>query len=129
MGGAGLVGAYGYELVSMLPDLAARSAGSTNSLAKHLSLAPFGAAQAKNGHYVSAAVFAGVQSGILLAAGMAPTDGQRRVAMGAFFVSWMYGAYDGYKNHAEGTSTRSSALQILPVVIEDHIGLAVSFRY
>lgn len=128
VGGAGLIGAYGFELVSILPDLTKVSPDSAARLSKHLSLAPFGAAQAKNGNYVRAGVVASLQTGMLLTAGMAPTDGQRRTALGAFTLTWIYAAYDGYRHHNAAAMTADAPqLRMFPLIGAKTYGAGFAF--
>jgi hypothetical protein len=129
--GVSLLGAYGYELADLLPDLARQSPDGAAMVRWSLSLAPFGAAQAKNGQTLKALAFGALDAALVTAATLAPDEDQRHAAAAAFGVAWAYGILDGFLNQRSAVS--SADFQVTPVPFagvggRPVLGLAVAWE-
>ena len=116
---ATFAGLYGYEVGDRLGDIAKQNPDAAATLHSALSLFPLGAAQAKNGDGTKALAFAAAQSALLTAAALSPKDGERRMALAAFAVTWAFSIVDGFAND-HGNSGKDSdksaaAMSVMPL--------------
>lgn len=111
-----LMGAYGYELVNMLPDLMHRDQHASESLRGILGVFPFGVPQAKNGANMKAFGIASVQATFLMAGLLAPRSKQRHLALGTFALAWAYSIFDGMTGRQITSHTTNLGLGVIPVV-------------
>jgi hypothetical protein len=114
----GLLGAWGYEVNDLMPELMNRDDFRAEELRYYLSLAPFGAGQAKNGQFAKAIGMGVAQAGFLAAASMTRDHGAKAAATFGALLSYAYGAYDGWVHHSAYTVPRANeskfSLLILP---------------
>jgi len=122
--GLTLTGVYGYELLSMMPDLYARNRVVADRVYRGLSVAPFGAAQFKNGDTLTGLTVAATQAVLLTGATVSTDARQRRTMLGLFAFSWLYSAVDGVAGHkawAAPTMT-SNAIRLYPDLVRTEDG-------
>lgn len=98
-----ITGAYGYELLDMLPELARRGESGAGTVRYMLSYFPFGVGQAKNREPLKAVSLAALQSVLLTAGSLAPEAGQRNTSFGLLGLVWAYGVLDAVSNHVDVT--------------------------
>jgi hypothetical protein len=96
----GLLGAWGYEVNDLMPELMNRDEFRAEELRYYLSLAPFGAGQAKNGEFAKAAAMGAAQTFFIGAASISQNDGAKAVATFGALLSYAYGAYDSWIHHS-----------------------------
>jgi hypothetical protein len=109
LGTVTFLGAYGFELYDMLPDLSVRSASATSSLRFGLSFMPFGVAQAKNGNYLKAFGMGAIQTTLLTMGTLTDKEEVRRFSLGMFVASWAYGILDGILGHSSSYDAETNA--------------------
>jgi hypothetical protein len=92
-------GAYGYELLDVLPLISPGDPAGAESARERLSFFPFGVGQAKNGQ-VGKAIGFGVAEALFLSQAVNQTEPSGR-ALGVigFLIAYAYGSYDAWSNH------------------------------
>jgi hypothetical protein len=131
--GISAAGIWGWELLSIMPDLYSRNRPVAENVYKGLSFAPFGAAQFKNGDTVKGMVLGTFQVLTLTAATITTDRRQRNNALGALGISWIYGSIDSWAGHRAWTAPKITGgpqhqfFALTPVVNEGDVGMAGKF--
>ncbi len=90
---------WAYEILDLMPDLYSADLYKARWTRYVLSIAPFGAAQAKNGHFDKAIALGLTQLSLISIAIASKYENIRTLAGTTFFITVLYGSYDGWKNH------------------------------
>ena len=131
--GISAAGIWGWELLSIMPDLYSRNRPVAENVYRGLSFAPFGAAQFKNGDTVKGLALGTFQILTLTAATITTDERQRRSALGVLGASWIYGTIDSWSGHRVWTApkmTQRSGIRhfaLTPVPQGPHLGIAGEF--
>lgn len=131
MASAGLLGLWSLEVWDRMEVMRERDADKAQSVRYWLSFAPFGVAQLKNGDTEKALGVAGIQAASLAVWVLGPKGAATNLGRSLFYVSWLYGAYDGWARHR--TTAGPASVQIAPHVSlagrHTEVGAALAWRF
>jgi hypothetical protein len=122
----GFVGAYGYEVLDLLPTIAARDEAVAQSARALLPLAPFGAGQVAKGEATKGATIAALEAVALTIGVLADNSRQQRGAALAFAGLWAYGALDAYAHLVPTSDAGVTHACVTPVFTPGGFGLALT---
>lgn len=126
---------WSYEIVSLTPELANRDPGKTEVVRKTMVFAPYGAAQAKNGHWGKAVVLGSTQA-LFTSLMLTENTHTFRVGLSGFAISYLYGVYDSwfYHENIEEEKSTNFSFHLTPVWQktkneEDRFGILSSVKF
>ncbi len=119
----GFIGLWGYEVNDLMPELYKRDPEKAAWMRYAQSFFPFGVGQKKNGDQAKAIGVAVAESLFLSIGIFSGNEKTRELAMRFFWVTFVYGAYDGWANHkwqyTPPTAASNFNFSVVPVLVQD----------
>jgi hypothetical protein len=120
----GLLGAYGYEVLDILPVVSSRDEDLAQAARAVLPIAPFGVGQVANGEATKGATIAALEAVALTIGVLADSSRQQRGAAVAFAALWAYGTLDAYAHLVPSREPSAPHATLAPFLGDAGIGLA-----